>query len=85
MIYPPGKITFPLLKSQKLVPLLGLLLLCSCATTPDSPSMTSAGKVPANVKMNEDAGRGNWLFVTLRLANGQELLFKLDTVATITC
>ncbi len=29
--------------------------------------------------MNEDAGRGNWVFVTLRLQSGEELPFFVDT------
>jgi len=31
--------------------------------------------------MNQDAGRGNWIFVPVRLANGETLPFVLDTGA----
>jgi hypothetical protein len=33
--------------------------------------------------MNKDAGRGNWLFVTLRLESGEELPFFVDTGMTL--
>jgi hypothetical protein len=65
--------------------LLSLLLLCSCATAPHSAGIPLAGKLPAGVKMNKDAGRGSWLFVTLRLESGEELPFFLDTGASGTC
>lgn len=64
---------------------MGLLLLCSCATTPDSSAPTPKGVLPSQLKMNRDAGRGNWLLVTVGLENGEQLLFKLDTGASITC
>jgi len=35
--------------------------------------------------MNKDAGRGTWLFVTLRLETGEELLFFVDTGTNYTC
>jgi hypothetical protein len=38
-------------------------------------------RLPAEVAINKDAGRGNFLFVTLRLENGQELPFMIDTGA----
>ena len=34
--------------------------------------------------MNKEAGRGNWLFVTLRLESGEELLFFVDTGMSVT-
>ena len=34
--------------------------------------------------MNKDAGRGNWLIVTLRLENGETLPFMMDTGCPIT-
>jgi hypothetical protein len=68
-----------------------LLLLCSCATTPDpsasgpaafdASTIVPASQLPAEVTMNKDAGRGNFLFVTLRLKNGEELPFVVDTGA----
>ena len=51
-----------------------LLLLCSCAT-----EKTAFSRLPADVTMNKDAGRGNWLIVNLRLADGEELPFMVDT------
>jgi len=50
---------------------IGLLLLCSCATI--HPLL------PADVTLNKDVARGNVLFVTLRLENGEELPFIVDT------
>ncbi len=35
--------------------------------------------LPAEIAMNKDAGRGNWLIVTLRLESGEELPFVVDT------
>lgn len=66
---------------------LSLLLLCSCATPRSGPplivplSHIPADKLPGSVSMNKDAGRGNWIFVTVRLQNGQALPFVLDTGA----
>jgi hypothetical protein len=54
--------------------LLVAVLLCSSAIAdPLRPQL------PAEVTMNKDAGRGNWLIVTLRLDSGQELPFVVDT------
>jgi hypothetical protein len=60
-----------------------VLLLCSCATSPHSSAVVPA-QLPADVTMNEDAGRGNWLFVTLRLESGEESPFFVDTGTPIT-
>jgi hypothetical protein len=49
-------------------------LLCSCATR-DS----IRPNLPAKTSFNRDAGRGGELFLTLRLENGEELLFLVDT------
>ena len=35
--------------------------------------------LPAEITMNKDAGRGNWLIVTLRLESGEALPFVVDT------
>jgi hypothetical protein len=56
-----------------------LLLLCSCATE-DS----IRPQLPAHVTMNKEAGRGGHLIVTLRLENGEEVPFQVDTGAPIT-
>lgn len=64
---------------------LGLLLLCSCATAPRSSftivqsPLIPAADLPHSVTMNKDAGRGNELFVTVRLDNGEKLPFIIDT------
>lgn len=62
-----------------------LLLFCSCQTQPHPLAIVPAPKLPPELTMNKDAGRGNWIFVTVRLENGQELPFFLDTGATVTC
>jgi NPCBM/NEW2 domain len=51
-----------------------LLLLCSCATE-DSFYPPR----PADVTMNAEAGRKDFLYLTLRLENGEQLPFVLDT------
>jgi hypothetical protein len=60
---------------------LSLLLLCSCATTPEPSAIIPASELPADVTINKDAGRGNKLIVTLRLESGEELPFFVDTGA----
>jgi len=59
--------------------LLATFLWCSCATK-DSVSY----RLPTEVTMNKDAGRGDWLIVMLRLQNGDELPFVLDTGMPVT-
>jgi len=58
---------------------LGVLQLCSCTTG-------SGGQppLPGAVAINEDAGRGGPLLVTLRLEDGQELSMLVDTGSPIT-
>ena len=60
-----------------------LLILCSCATDRSADSMVkpTAGHdgLPGDTTMNQDAGRGAWLMVPVRLAGGGELPFVLDT------
>jgi len=58
-------------------PWLSLLLLCSCATENPMPS-----RLPAEVPINKEAGRGGWLIVTLRLESGRKLPFIVDTGAS---
>jgi hypothetical protein len=50
------------------------LLLCSCAT--DRPGHQ---QLPTEVSFNRGAGRGDFLFVTLRLKESGDLLFAVDT------
>jgi len=52
----------------------GLLLLCSCATEKAVPP-----RLPADLPISRDAGRGGFLVVTVRLADGQKLPMILDT------
>ncbi|HEY1787163.1 MAG TPA: hypothetical protein VGJ73_03365 [Verrucomicrobiae bacterium] len=65
-----------------------LLFLCSCAGPPPSgpPLIVPLSRIPAvnlprSVRMNADAGRGNWIFVTVRMGDGETLPFILDTGA----
>ena len=57
--------------------------LCSCATRDSVRSV-----LPAEVSFNREAGSGglwgDFLFVTLRLESGEELLFNVDTGAPVT-
>src|ERR1022692_258 len=57
---------------------LSLLLLCSCATTPEPSAIIPASELPADVTINKDAGRGNKLIVTFRLESGEELPFRSE-------
>jgi hypothetical protein len=53
-----------------------LIVLCSCATRDAiRPSL------PADTFFNKEAGRSQWIYLTLHLANGKELLFIVDTGA----
>jgi hypothetical protein len=58
---------------------LGLFLLCACAIESSARSA-----LPADVPINPDAGRGNWLIVTLQLGSGQKLPMIVDTGAGAT-
>jgi len=58
---------------------LSLQLLCSCSTaTPNQPQL------PADVRMNKDAGRGGGLTVTLRLESGEAVPVIIDTGCAVT-
>jgi hypothetical protein len=63
----------------------GLLLLSSCARAPRPAVVDPPPQLSADVTMNGDAGRGAWLFVNLRLADGPELPFFIDTGTNYTC
>src|SRR5437667_12465888 len=57
-----------------------LVLLSSCATAPICfPDDSIRPSRPADALLNKGAGRGDNLFVTLRLETGEELLFVVDT------
>jgi hypothetical protein len=59
--------------------LLCLLLFCSCATAPPPSGHSPKPALPADTSFNKGAGRGNPLFLTLRLEGGEKLLFMVDT------
>src|SRR5205823_1751006 len=62
-----------------------LALLCSCAMAPIWFSRDSIPpELPAAVSFNSGAGRGDPLYLTLRLESGEELLFIVDTGAAFT-
>jgi hypothetical protein len=73
-----------ILKVPALGTILSLLFLCSCATTLHPSAIVAASELPADATINKDAGRGNLLFVTLRLESGEELPFVVDTGAQAT-
>src|SRR5690348_7066606 len=52
--------------------ILSCLSWCSCATR-------MSRQLPADVKMNPEAGRGGLVLVRLHLASGEELPFIVDT------
>ena len=58
---------------------LSLLLFCVCATTPARAAIMPPPELPAEVTMNEDAGHGGPLLVTLRFEDGGEVLCAVDT------
>ena len=68
-----SRISIPRL-SCPLALLLSVLLLCSCA-----PERASSRRLPLEMNINPDAGRGSLLLVTLRLENSEELPFVVDT------
>jgi hypothetical protein len=45
---------------------------------------TIAPPLPAEVTLNKKAGRGGWLILNIRIENGQELPFVVDTGSPIT-
>jgi hypothetical protein len=56
-----------------------LTLLCSCAT-----QNSNRPQLPADVTMNQDAGHGDFLMITLQLENGEKLPLVVDTGTSIT-
>jgi len=53
--------------------------LAFAATSCGAAENASAAPLPADLTLNEDAGRGGWLLVTAGLENGKEALLALDT------
>jgi hypothetical protein len=76
--HPSPAITFTSLKTTLKLRgqgiFLSLLLLCSCAT-----ENSIHPRLPADVTMNKEAGRGGLVVVTLRLESGAALPFVVDT------
>lgn len=72
------------LKVCALGTILSLLFLCSCATRPHSSTIVAATELPADTAINVYAGRGGHLNVSLRMEDGQEMLFMVDTGSPIT-
>jgi hypothetical protein len=69
----------PTIWPRALVVFLSLLSVCFHVT-----AGTIAAQLPADVAMNQGAGRGSWLMVSLRLESGEVLPFMLDTGSPIT-
>jgi len=65
-----------MLNVRALATFASLLFLCSCATAPRSPR---TAQLPPEVPINESAGRGGWVVLTLHDTNGDALPFLLDT------
>src|SRR5688500_8190871 len=63
-----------------------LVLLCSCATAPIwlFPNDSLRPQIPSEAAFNKGAGRGEFLFLPLRLEDGAEVLFLVDTGAPVT-
>lgn len=59
--------------------ILSLLFMCSCTTNKSIHS-----ELPGEVTMNQDAGRGGLLRVTIRVDHGDIIPFVLDTGAPVT-
>src|SRR6185436_15304939 len=58
---------------------LGFVLLCSPALADSAP-----GQLPADVTINQSAGRGGHLILMLQVESGEELPFLVDTGSPIT-
>ena len=63
---------------------LSVLLLSSCATTREPSAIRTGPKLPAGVSMNKAAGCGRHLIVMVRLGDGAELPFLVDTGSPMT-
>jgi hypothetical protein len=66
-------------KLGTLSPCLSLMFLCCCAT-----QNAVGSTLPAEVPINQEAGRGGGLFVTVCLESGEELPFLVDTGTSFT-
>ncbi len=77
MIPVRGKLTS--IRSASVAVAIGMIFLCSCAT-----QNSTCLRLPADVTMNKDAGRGGVLMVAVRLASGEKLPLVLDTGSPLT-
>ena len=66
-----------ILKLNAISILLGVLLVCVNAMAEGTPR-----QLPQDLTINKEAGRGGWLVVKVRVGNGGELPFIVDTVAS---
>lgn len=64
--------------------ILSLLFLCSCATRHHPSAIVAVTELPADVTLNKEVARGSRLIVTVRLENGEELPFDVDTGSPMT-
>lgn len=68
-----------MLKARVLSTFLGLLFLCSCTTEQHSSRDNAQSKLLPEVPINESAGRGGWVVVSLHTEDGDAFPFLLDT------
>ena len=62
-----------------------LVLLCSCATTPNWDADDSIRPpLPAETAFDIGAGRGDLIYLRLRFERGEELVFAVDSGAQVT-
>ena len=62
-----------------------LALLCSCTTELKwSDDNSARPPLPAETAFNKSAGHGDHLYIKLRLENGREMLFAVDTGMSVT-
>jgi len=66
-------------------PCVCLVLLCSCATTPNWDADDSIRpRLPAETAFDTGAGRGDLIYLRLRFERGEELVFAVDSGAQVT-
>src|SRR5262245_963018 len=72
--FPPNRMQIKVRRLFIILELISLLVLCSCATAP-----TDRNELPQTLAIDEETGRGQLLIVKIRLGNGEQLPFLLDT------
>jgi hypothetical protein len=82
--------SFVNLVSKIFILMMALGIVCSVtATAPPSSSVDDtaapATELPQDIPMNWGAGLGNWIIITIRLADGENLPLLLDTGCPTTC